>query len=594
MWLRSAPFLAVLISGCVGPATEKQPTVGPPGPTTIDVTGDSTPPVPTDFTPDPQLPDPLPGDPRVFGAAYLEILGAEIAPRWSSFLEDLRVRLPPTHALNDKTLIARVSFVVDSTGALDAVAVDRPSGRAEFDASVLEVLADAAPLQRPPEDVLGDDDVARLLWTFARDERQAGLAGARLTPVRWPAARAVPKLVAAGKLDAAASRVLAAEGVEEEARAELLDQVARARVRVAAADGNVPAIQFLPDDDIRAIAKELAVIADTKGAPGRTTSLAALGRVSMPAVADAAEKAIRALKTPEEVVVAATAAWATLGDEALAEITAGVEELLSSGDPLRRRRAFVIASAAPIAAVARDAALLVSEIDALGLAVPVIVRMAQSGDRAAVRLIVRQLGDKVAERRAAFASGLARIDAPLPTSLRAAIERGLRDADERVRAGALGAIAKSWPNRVARAASRFRRESSPLVLTALANALAVDRSRAATRALTRLLSSDEATVRASAARGLWSRPKAASTLSRLVADPDERVARAALPGRTVAELRELALQRGSLASDALSAHLSLSVESSLAAQLMTGSSVALSLDASLAWLAARKRARLGG
>ena len=594
MLSRASAIAALFFVACSGPGKPRQEVeFRTPGQTTFEVSGDETPAVASDFTPPPQLADPLPGDPRAFGADYLESVAGAIGPRWSSFLEDLRVRLAPHEPLNDARLASRIEFVVESDGSLTDVVVIKKSGLAAYDAAALEVLADAAPVPVPPEGVRGDDGVVRVRWLFARDARQAGVATAVLRPIRFPAERAVPILVARAELGEAASRVARANQLKSPARAELLDVIARAAVREAADRGDPGAIASLEKDDVLASREVLVKLAATDGALARAEAFGALAKIADPSLALSAREAIAEMNTPERVVGAAAAAWASLGPEASNEIVAGVGELLESTDPQARRRAFVVAATVSVPSALQEATGLLRDLEALDLAAPVVVRAAAAGSSVAKKRVLAELSGKVAERRIAFARAAAAARS-LPAGFRTPLERLLRDRDERVRAAGIIAIANSWPMRVGRVAPRLRRETSPLVLTALADGLAGDTSRRATKALTRLLADRDAGVRARAARGLWGRPRAAALLAPALRDSDERVVRAALPAREEAALRDLATAGGSLSADAVAARLSVGPATDLVSEVLATASPELRLAASLAWLAARRRARLGG
>lgn len=580
----------MMVASCGPPRSpDTSAEVRTPGQTTFELSGDTTPELPADFTPPPQLADPLPPDPRVFGVGYLEKLGEAISPRWSAFLEDLRVRLPPHAPLNQKRLACVVSFVVTADGALASVKIATPSGQPSFDAVALEALADAAPLVPPPAEVLGDDGVARVRWLFARDARQAGVATARLAPVRYRAAQAVPILVARNDYQEAAARLAAADKMDKTRRAALLDEVARALIAAAAERGHIGAIEMLAEP--AAIEASLVDIAKTKGAPARAAAFAALGRARSEALRGLARDAVADMETPDEIVREAAAAWSTL-DGAETAIGAGAGEMIDSGDPLKRRRAFIVASVVALPAIGRAAESLL-DTDGLELVAPAIARLAAAGDRRSLAVVRKALSSPVANRRVVFATSLAAAPEPLPRRLRSDLRKRLADADERVRAAALVAIAKSWPSSVGRSISRFRRESSPLVLTALAESLALDRSKTATKKLQALLGHPSPTVRAAACRSLWGRTNASQNLAPLASDTDERVARAALPGLPRVKLAELATSGNQLAADALAAALSVDVSVGLAADSIAKAEHDV-VAVGLAWLGARKRAKLGG
>ena len=591
---RATLIFGLLVASCSAPAPKNQPASVGLGQTTFGVSGDETPPLPSDFTPPPQLPEPIPIDPRLPGANYLEKVGAQISPRWASFLDDLRLRLSPHHELNRAELSAVIGFVVLPDGQLGDVSIVRGSGEAAFDKAALEILGDAAPLLEPDAEVLGDDDVARIQWLFARDARQAGPGTARIVPVRLPAGAAVPRLLARGDSSAAARRVAEAKNLSASDQALLLDAVARAVIVRASGRGDVRAIEQLDRKGVVAIEELLIEKVQTVGAPAREQALAALGRVGHPEAASLAAAIARDSTSSDAMTAVASSVWSSAGQPARAEIALGVGELLESTDPLRRRRAFVIGGAVPLYVVGKAAVQLLSQSVALELVVPSIARLAADGDHGAISTVARELASRVGERRAAFSTALAAMRAKLPRRLRGAVIARLRDPDERVRAAALLTVKWAWPTRVGKFASKFRGESSPLVLSALAEALADDPSNRATRALASLLESKSGAVVAAAARGLWGRKNAPSILARYVDSKDERVARAALVAREREKLAELCQSGGSLAADAFAALLALGTEPTEAAHLLAAASEATELEMSIAWLGSRKRARLGG
>src|SRR5690349_16805519 len=133
----------------------------------------------------PRLLPPLPADPAAHGAAYLNQVALQLQPGWGQFLDDCRLRLPASHALNTMTLAAIVDLAVDRRGRI--VDVDlHGSGNADFDEAVRDALADAQPLAAPPEDLISDDERVHLTWLFARDRRQAGPATAAVVTVDLP------------------------------------------------------------------------------------------------------------------------------------------------------------------------------------------------------------------------------------------------------------------------------------------------------------------------------------------------------------------------------------------------------------------------
>src|SRR4051812_42528869 len=200
-------------------------------------------PYPTDFTPPPPLPPPDPPDPHAPGLAYLELLAPRIQAGWSQFLEDLRLRLPPSHALNSPTLATTIGVVLDAHGQLEDVTIVTPSGNQDFDEAALAVIGDAGPFPAPDRAALSDDGKVYVQWLLARDRRQAGLAAARLDRVEWSLDRAIPQFVAQGDISEAARRVAAAAAaasdLERPRVVELAAQMMAGAVREGLASADV-------------------------------------------------------------------------------------------------------------------------------------------------------------------------------------------------------------------------------------------------------------------------------------------------------------------------------------------------------------------
>ncbi len=165
----------------------------------------------------PLLPAPAPIDPGRPGAAFLIQLASQFQRGWSQFLNDCRLRLPPTHTLNHMQLAAVVDIAIDRAGRAH-VELKIPSGNAEFDRAVRDAIADAGPFFTPPTDILSDDDRAHVRWLFARDRRQAGARTAELRYIRLPIAGVVTRYIEAGEFSRAARRIAAEPpGSEREA-----------------------------------------------------------------------------------------------------------------------------------------------------------------------------------------------------------------------------------------------------------------------------------------------------------------------------------------------------------------------------------------
>jgi hypothetical protein len=202
--------------------------------------------------PVPRLLAPRPIDPAARGATYLTSVALQLQPGWGQFLDDCRLRLPPSHPLNDMALAATAELVVARDGRIESVTV-ATSKNPDFDRAVRDAIADAGPLAAPPVELLSDDDRVHLRWLFARDRRQAGPATAEVRQVDQPLEEVVGRWIERGELARAARRILRA--VPDRAH----DQVAK--VMYAALD---------------------EALAATDGAAKRA-AFSAIGRVGYPA-----------------------------------------------------------------------------------------------------------------------------------------------------------------------------------------------------------------------------------------------------------------------------------------------------------------------
>src|SRR4051812_32656418 len=83
----------------------------------------------------PRLLPPPPIDPTVRGATYLTAVALQLAPGWSQFLDDCRLRLSPHHPLNQLKLAAMAELTVDRKGNVVATQL-ATSGSPDFDRAV--------------------------------------------------------------------------------------------------------------------------------------------------------------------------------------------------------------------------------------------------------------------------------------------------------------------------------------------------------------------------------------------------------------------------------------------------------------------------
>ena len=179
----------------------------------------------------PRVAAPAPIDLRVRGAAYLTQVALQLQPGWGQFLEDCRLRLPASAALNAMTLATMVELVVEPNCNVAEVNVGA-SGNPDFDRAVRDAIADASPFAKPPSDLLSDDQRVHLRWLFARDRRQAGPATAEVVDVRLPLAGVIDEMLARHELARAAARIQAAPATDGD-RAVATEHVMIAALREA-------------------------------------------------------------------------------------------------------------------------------------------------------------------------------------------------------------------------------------------------------------------------------------------------------------------------------------------------------------------------
>lgn len=505
LWLGA---LAAMAAGCPGPRAPAERTV---------VTASGEVPYPTDFTPPPPLAPPPAADPRALGARYLDLVHLRIGDGWTAFLEDCRLRLPPSHPLNSPTLVATAGLTVDVQGNVLEVTLLRPSGNPDFDDVVRAVATDAGPFPPPERALLSDDDRVYLTWSFARDERQAGAATASLRRIEWSLDRAVPRFLAERNLAEAARRVAAAapaaSGAARDQVLELGERVMAAAVRegLGASDLGVQrlAIDAAAAARLAPAARELRSIADGALDVGqRAAAIAALAEVGD---RDAAPMLVTILERDQganvELTGAAGRALDRLGQrERLGQLVTGWFDAGRAGktaaDRARLWAALIAAGQAPVPATIPDIARMQASAEpvvraaacrALGAAV-VVDRRAWPGLRKGV-------GDADASVRAACVGAIAAA-AGAGAKDRATfwqLTPRLKDRDERVRAAAVLAVVRLEPARAGAELGVVSRDRSPVVLASLAEAWV--RTGGAARAVA-LLDHEDAAVRLAAAGAL--------------------------------------------------------------------------------------------
>ncbi len=546
--------------------------------------------LPTSFAPLPALAAPAPVDDGVLGAGYLVQVGASLQPRWGDFLDDLRLRLPPEHPLNHDRLQVVVALSLTPAGALVEAEVQQSSGQKDFDRAALEVVGDAQPFTAAPSDLVSDDGVVRLRWSFARDRRQAGAATARVDVVRWPLARSIPELIGVGKLAVAIERV-AHSDEPAQARVEQLDAVAMAVIRQAfargvarseavRAAGRAHLVELLPqlrlaleaEVTLRPSAAEaLAVVGDdalvlelTRGSDVEVARIAARGLQARGRSQQASVEAARRLERGSDPVALAV----------LAEVPSALAAPTLASLALRGDKAVRLAALAALARLADTASPPASVGKALRQA---------AGDRdAAIRR---------AACRAMAAPGLGR------SALRAAV-RGLDDPDTRVRGACVVAVARLDPRGFPRRLPGIAGVNEGPVQLGIARALRGRRDPDALARLSSLSESGDPEVRRAVAVALEGRDESESgaVLDRLASDGDVAVRRAAVgalrsPERLKEALADVDLQTQLVALARLASLQGRAAALEAATKLLETDDPARRVAVSGTWLATRVAGR---
>jgi len=494
--------------------------------------GDTTPdPAPPSFASGPPLADPPAGDESSFGYRYLTRVESRLQDRWRGFLDNCRTRLPPTHAFNEQTLAAVLDIEIAGNGALADVRVASSSGNAEFDQVALEIVRDAGAFPAPPNAFLSDDGLVHVAWRFARDSRQAGVAGATLARVEWELAKSVPMLIEAGRLGEAAARIARApdDGAGADARVGLLDDVAGAVPRSAIASEDVASVRtaVLAAARVRlaGVAPKLRSLATSAvDLELRREAAAALGEVGDAEAVPLLLGIVAGDGEPEYRGAAARALQQLgAGDRAWSAL----EAALASDDTEAQLSALVVLSYFPASgAVPRIAHLLQGPSDRsvrLAAAAALGAAIVEAGHKAA-KPLVTALADRDGAVRAACAQALsdaARVGYRSKIAYWEMVKL-LKDKDDRVRAAAASASAWLGGAGFSKELYRLRKESTPAVLAELAGGLGAVPGEDALARLLALSESAEADVRRAAAAALAARsePAARERLAAWLDDSD--------------------------------------------------------------------------
>ncbi|MEZ4360082.1 MAG: HEAT repeat domain-containing protein [Kofleriaceae bacterium] len=442
--------------------------------------------------------EPALGDPAAEGAPYLALVAARLAPEWRHFLEDCRVRLPIEHPLNELGLEATAAIIVDAKGALVSHEL-RGSGNADFDAAVGEVIASISPLPPPPAWLLSDDDLLRLSWRFARDQRQASAVGAQVEWLEQPAAQVVARRLGVGDLGGAARRAARLPDGDAQLR-EIARQVFVAAIAEGlGGDGQAQraAIEAARRAALRELTPQVVTLAGSTDPAVRGAAARALAALEDPAAAPTLLEHLAATRDPR-LAAALVRGLAAMGAAADAE-----RAVLKLGDGDRDAQLTALGALAELPSspallarvtrwsTSRDAALRAGLCTAVATAkVPAAVRW---------DLLGRGMDDRDGSTRAACTAALHELAVrPLPW-MRAALRRLIDDRDQRVRAAAITSLMRWDPLRLDERLRTLVADSNPDVRAATVAALS---RRSETDALRALLSDPEPMVRRTAALAL--------------------------------------------------------------------------------------------
>lgn len=476
----------------------------------------------------PRLRPPDPADPGARGAAYLNRVALQLQPGWGQFLDDCRLRLPASHALNTMTLAATADLTVDRRGRVAKVEL-ASSGNADFDEAVRDAIRDAAPLPAPPRDLYSDDDQVHLRWLFARDRRQAGPATAAVTFVELPVGPVIDRLVAEHDLARAAHRAVRGQGSEQTAA---IERVAVAALREALGSAESTsrraAVEAIGRAQVRQLAPDVRdLLAQTTDIELRLVAIdTALALEDTAAAGPLLAQLPGDLPDHPRLALAETRALVGLGHRADAAAVLATD-LAGSGTP--HPIALQALALAPVPALRGKLVAWMEHGDARTRG-GVCAALAGADGKLAWTWLARGLRDADASVRVACADAAGaraggRGAAMVTPHLRALVH----DRDRTVRAHALAALAALDPAHVVSALDDEAAEVRLAFAAALASALPAE----AEADLRQLIDDRDADVRAAAWTSLLLLPKVpadrAALAARAVRDAAPQVRRAALP-----------------------------------------------------------------
>ncbi len=425
----------------------------------------------------PRLRSPTILDVSARDAGFLTSVALQLQPGWGQFLDDCRIRLPPTHALNRMTLEATAELVLDRTGAVLAVELAKSSGNSDFDRAVKDAISEATHLPVPPTDALSDDDRVYLRWVFARDQRQAGPATAAIEPHDLPLHEAIERMLRGGELARAALRITRAH-VDDRAVATTLVAIAALRESLASLDtaAQRAAVEAIGIAKIRQLAPEVRALLESASDELRIVAMTTAAALDDRAATESIARQLRRdVAEHRRLALAETRALVALGARTDAE--AAIAGAIVAGPNPIALEAFALV---PRAALLPQLATWLAHGKAT-TRTAVCAAVAGVTLPAAVDLVARGLYDADATVRATCAAAAAETairDKKLLERSRAELVALQRDRDRAVRASALGAVALVDPAHLERGfedpaaevrAAYARASADPVVLHALAD-----------------------------------------------------------------------------------------------------------------------------
>jgi HEAT repeat protein len=335
-------------------------------------------------------------------AAFVASVHDHVHHRWTdNFLRLVGEKLPVSDPLNAPGLAAEVDLAIGPDGQLVSMQTTRSSGFQGFDSAVGDVLHDAVPFPKPPQEVQSDDGNAHLHWLFARDQRRC--SGVGVVHLYDPIAIVLPKLLAAGRRDEALRRIAMARQSGLPAAAEF-DAWALSWSKVAVRDPHAPlalvkAMAVRGDADALAVLKQAARRPEVAADAG--AALVALKVAVCPLVKDALESADPAAQE------AAAQALSSAADPACA---GGLVKLLQNRAAKPEART---AAATALGGIDDDAAKKALSESAKGdkpivQAAAMLAGVRPGSGRIKVIAMERTLRDPSPELRAASAAGVVR------------------------------------------------------------------------------------------------------------------------------------------------------------------------------------------